>query len=66
MLTVDDIRAVPLFATLSPADLDRLVRSCADIRLNPGEFAVHEGGWSRTTTSPSRRPRLKWPKRSVP
>jgi thioredoxin reductase (NADPH) len=44
MLTPDDIRAVPLFASLSDADLDRLVRTSADIRLNAGEYAVHEGG----------------------
>jgi len=44
MLTPDEVRAVPLFASLSDADLDRLVRSSADIRLNPGEYAVHEGG----------------------
>jgi len=44
MLTPDEIRAVPLFANLSDADLDRLVRTSADIRLNTGEFAVHEGG----------------------
>ena len=44
MLTPDDIRAVPLFASLSDAALDRLARTCADIRLNAGEFAVHEGG----------------------
>ena len=44
MLTSDDVRAVPLFATLSDAAVDRLVRSAADIRLNTGEHAVHEGG----------------------
>jgi thioredoxin reductase (NADPH) len=44
MLTPDEVRAVPLFANLSDADLDRLVRTSADIRLNPGEYAVHEGG----------------------
>lgn len=44
MLTLDDVRAVPLFANLSDADLDRLVRTCADIHLNAGEYAVHEGG----------------------
>jgi thioredoxin reductase (NADPH) len=44
MLTRDEVRAVPLFASLSDADLDRLVRTSADIRLNPGEYAVHEGG----------------------
>jgi thioredoxin reductase (NADPH) len=44
MLTTDEVRAVPLFAHLTDADLDRLVRNSADIRLNPGEYAVHEGG----------------------
>ena len=44
MLTPDEVRAVPLFASLSDADLDRLVRTSADIRLNAGEYAVHEGG----------------------
>ena len=44
MLTFDDVRAVPLFASLSDADLDRLVRTSADIHLNAGEYAVHEGG----------------------
>jgi len=44
MLTPDEVRAVPLFASLSDADLDRLVRSSADIRLDAGEYAVHEGG----------------------
>jgi thioredoxin reductase (NADPH) len=44
MLTADEVRAVPLFAGLSEADLDRLVRNAADIRLTAGEFAVHEGG----------------------
>jgi thioredoxin reductase (NADPH) len=44
MLTRDEVRAVPLFASLSDADLDRLVRTSADIRLNLGEYAVHEGG----------------------
>jgi thioredoxin reductase (NADPH) len=44
MLTRDEVRAVPLFASLSDADLDRLLRTSADIRLNPGEYAVHEGG----------------------
>ena len=44
MLTPDEVRAVPLFASLSDAELDRLVRTSADIHLNPGEHAVHEGG----------------------
>ena len=44
MLTTDEVRAIPLFSSLSDADLDRLVRTSADIRLRPGEYAVHEGG----------------------
>lgn len=44
MLTVDDIGAIPVFSSLRPADLERLARTSADIQLNPGEFAVHEGG----------------------
>ena len=44
MLTPDEVRAVPLFAGLSDADVDRLVRTSADILLRPGEYAVHEGG----------------------
>ena len=44
MLTPEEVRTVPLFASLSDADLDRLVRTSADILLRPGEYAVHEGG----------------------
>jgi hypothetical protein len=44
MMTPDEVRAVPLFASLSDAEVDRLVRTSADIRLNSGEYAVHEGG----------------------
>ena len=44
MLTVDEVRAIPLFSTLSIGDLERLVRTSADMALLPGEFAVHEGG----------------------
>ena len=44
MLTIEEIRAVPLFSTLSDADLERLARTSADVLLRPGEFAVHEGG----------------------
>ena len=44
MLTPDEVRAIPLFGSLSDADVERLVRTCADIRLRPGEYAVHEGG----------------------
>jgi hypothetical protein len=44
MLTVDDIEAISVFSSLAPAELERLARTSADIQLNPGEFAVHEGG----------------------
>ena len=44
MLTIEDVRAVPLFSTLSQSDLERLVRTSADVSLRPGEYAVHEGG----------------------
>jgi len=44
MLTVDDIRAVPLFATLTDTDLERLAQTSADMHLAAREFAVHEGG----------------------
>ena len=44
MLTIDDVRAVPLFSTLAEADLERLAQTSADLHLGAGEFAVHEGG----------------------
>src|SRR5215471_2356066 len=44
MLTADEIRAIPLFATLPEPQLELLARTSADIQLSPGEYAVHEGG----------------------
>ncbi|MEM5338090.1 FAD-dependent oxidoreductase [Paraburkholderia azotifigens] len=44
MLTIDDIRAIPLFSTLSDSELEHLAHTSADLRLCAGEFAVHEGG----------------------
>ena len=44
MLTIDDLRSVPLFSSLTPTDLDRLAETAADIHLAAGEFAVPEGG----------------------
>jgi len=44
MLTADDVRKVSLFSSVSAADLERLVRTSADIHLSAGEFAVAEGG----------------------
>ena len=40
MLTVEDVTAVPLFSALPKAELERLARTSADLRLSPGEFAV--------------------------
>ena len=44
MLTVEDVAAVPLFSALPGAELERLARTSADLRLSAGEFAVPEGG----------------------
>ena len=44
MLTIEDIRAVPLFAALADDELARLAQTAADIRLGPGEIVVPEGG----------------------
>ncbi len=44
MLTIDDVRAIPLFSALGLAELERLAKTSADLYLGPGEFAVHEGG----------------------
>ena len=43
MFTIDEVRGVPLFASLSDADFERLARTAADLQLAAGEFAVHEG-----------------------
>jgi thioredoxin reductase (NADPH) len=44
MLTIDDIRHVPLFSTLAVAELELLAQTAADLHLGAGEWAVHEGG----------------------
>ncbi len=44
MLTIDDVRAVPLFSALAIPDLERLAQTSADIHLATGEVAVPEGG----------------------
>lgn len=46
MLTIDEIREIPLFSNLEVAELERLARTSADLRLDAGEFAVPEGGES--------------------
>jgi len=47
MLTVDEIRAVPLFSSLGQAELELLARTSADVRLAAGEDAAHEGSEER-------------------
>jgi thioredoxin reductase (NADPH) len=44
MLPIEDVAAVPLFSGLPPAELERLAQTSADLHLDPGEFAVPEGG----------------------
>ena len=44
MFSADEIAAIPLFSTLAGRDLERLTRTAADLHLNVGDFAVHEGG----------------------
>jgi thioredoxin reductase (NADPH) len=44
MLTIEDVRAVPLFSTLAAPELERLAKTSADLHLATGEFAVPEGG----------------------
>lgn len=43
MITVGDLQAVPLFASVPIADLERLARVAADLNLAAGEFVVNEG-----------------------
>jgi thioredoxin reductase (NADPH) len=47
MLTIDDVRAVPLFSTLAAPELGRLAQTSADLHLAAGEYAAHEGGEER-------------------
>ncbi|HJZ61055.1 MAG TPA: FAD-dependent oxidoreductase [Miltoncostaeaceae bacterium] len=42
-MTSEEIGRFEVFATLDPAGCERLCRAAADIPLNPGEYAVHEG-----------------------
>jgi len=47
MLTLDEIRAVPLFSALATAELELIQKTSADIHLGAGEYAVHEGETER-------------------
>src|SRR4051812_13446328 len=43
MVTAEEIAQVPLFASLDPAQCERLSRVAADIELAPGEYAADQG-----------------------
>jgi thioredoxin reductase (NADPH) len=43
MVTPDDLAGIDLFAALDEEDRERICRAAADIRLEPGEYAVHPG-----------------------
>jgi len=47
MLTIDDVRAIPLFSALAVPELERLARTSADLHLGAGEYAAHEGADER-------------------
>jgi thioredoxin reductase (NADPH) len=43
MITPDEVRAIPLFEGIRDAEVLRLAGRSADLRLQPGESAIHEG-----------------------
>ena len=43
MITVAELRAIPLFSNLPDSELERLSQNVADISVQPGEYVVHEG-----------------------
>ncbi len=43
MITPDEVRLIPLFRGVGPAEIARLARRSADLRLQRGQYAVHEG-----------------------
>jgi thioredoxin reductase (NADPH) len=43
MVTADEIAGVAIFAALGAPERERLARAAADITLEPGEYAAHEG-----------------------
>ena len=47
MLTIEDVRAIPLFSTLAVPELERLAQKSADLHLGAGEYAAHAGGEER-------------------
>lgn len=47
MLTIDEIRAIPLFSALAAAELELIRTTAADIHLGDGEFIIYEGDTDR-------------------
>jgi thioredoxin reductase (NADPH) len=47
MLTIEDVRAIPLFSKLAEPELERLAQTSADLHLAAGEYAAHEGAMER-------------------
>jgi len=47
MLTIAEIRTVPLFSALAESELNMIQKTSADIHLGAGEYAVHEGETER-------------------
>jgi len=47
MLSIDDVRAIPLFSKLALPELERLAHASADLHLAAGEYAAHEGADER-------------------
>ncbi len=47
MLTIEEVRSIPLFSALACKELELLASTSADIRLQTGELIVHEGGTER-------------------
>jgi thioredoxin reductase (NADPH) len=43
MVTAEEVGGVTIFATLEPAERERLARAAADIKLLAGEYAAHQG-----------------------
>lgn len=44
MIAVEELAAVPMLAGVAPDELARLATASGDMRLAPGDYAVHEGG----------------------
>lgn len=43
MVTADEVRTIAIFAGLGASERERLARAAADVTLQPGEYAAHEG-----------------------